>query len=134
MTIIPFEEVRKGDTVQVSYLWGEVEFSRTGVVHNQDGSDWRTSDGTWLNMDVNSPVSIKLLNRPEPKLPDEGGSLILAKKVRGTEGEFVLFLKDNGSWYSAVAIEDDFYGGSYYWHPAQDIKDWVEMALVPKEE
>jgi len=139
---IKYADIRKGDRIRRT----EVEHAgtstvTTGVVYNNTVYGFDSEEGTclaWKSDDEDEEITLELLERPKAKLPTEPGSVILAKKVRGTKGNFTLFLRaqnesNKANWSSVERIEDKDWGGTYYWHPEERIEDW-ELAKVVKTE
>lgn len=133
MTEIKYEDVRKGDLVSVVFEENGMKVTRTGRVHYPAYGycDWRTSDGAYFGMDGRN-VAITLLDRPVPPLPTKRGTVIKAKKIRGIEGEFTLYLNHNGVWASFQGVQSVPDGVTYYVHNSESIEDWEEMELVKK--
>lgn len=133
MTEIKYKDVRKGDLVSVVTEVKGVKITRTGRADYRviGYKDWKTADNGHLNMDA-SDVTITLLDRPVPPLPTVRGTIIRAKKVRGVEGEFTLYLNHSGRWMSFFGITVTKFGTTYYTHAELDIEDWEEMELVKK--
>lgn len=134
---ILFADIEKGDRIRRTTTYGDGGTAiYEGIAVKHGTFYWDTSEGLTLafNDDDNDPdILIELVDRPKPELPKVRGTIIKAKKVRGTTGDFVLILDDEKNWRSAILIEDSEYGGSYYWHGPSSIENWAEMELVTKK-
>lgn len=116
-------------------------------------TQWETASGytTYQEFVVKSPeefghlegMRYYLIERPKPKLPEEPGTMILAKRVRGVEfPEGILLWRNKAKatgynavyWISHEQVADmGQYGRPRYYdrHPVTKIEDWVLAKVVP---
>lgn len=133
---ILFEDIKKGDKLRRTTTYHDGATSvYEGIASRKGSFYWETdSDLTlaYASDGDDSDTLVELVERPEAPLPETPGTIIKAKKVRGSVGEFILYRTDDDSWRSYLAVIDKGYGGSYYWHPEDRIEDWELMELVAK--
>lgn len=134
---ILFQDIKKGDRIRRTTTYADGGTSiYEGIAVNGGNFYWDTSEGltvAFSDDDDDRQILVELVERPVPKLPYVPGTIIKAKKVRDSVGEFILIRGDDDSWRSPMTIHDKSYGGSYYWHPEDRIEDWTEMELVAKK-
>lgn len=111
-------------------------------------SEWRNGEAiSYFEFTLEDPVNLNydgeatyyLIDRPRPVFPDEYGTLIIAKKVRGIEfPEGVVLARQRGSShpytssYSQIMWKsiDQKIGGADN-HSERQIEDWVLAKVVP---
>jgi len=111
-------------------------------------SQWSTEDGSARsyyeytvedpeNLDSSGADAFYLIDRPKPVFPDEYGTLIIAKKVRGIEfPEGVVLTRQRGTSYSYASpqvmwksLGMKISGADN--HSERQIEDWVLAKVVP---
>lgn len=113
-----FEDVRKGDLVQVDNTRDDLTITRTGVAYYLLSSGWYTPDGRILCGYESSAITI--LSRPEPpELPTTPGAVV----VVGTK-TYALEERTADLIWRNLADPTDFY--SYEW-PGDN--DWTATGL-----
>jgi hypothetical protein len=134
---ILYADIEKGDRIRRTekYSDGGVAIYE-GFAATKGSFYWDTSEALTLAFDDDDDddtILLELVERPKDPLPEATGSIIKARKVRGTVGEFILTRDATGTWRSIELIEDTYYCGDYYWHSEENIEDWTEMELVEKK-
>lgn len=78
MTEIEFEDIRKGDDIEVRWRLGDTLETRRGVAHEKSGNSWLTKDGLTLVTLLGNHVRILLHHRPAPAEPEGLGAIVWA--------------------------------------------------------
>ena len=130
----------------------KIDYPQIDVADIQAGdtvlSHWSTTDGqghTYYEYTVEDPENLEtgdgptyyLIDRPKPVFPDEYGTLIIAKKVRGEHfPEGVVLARLRGSSYACTtyapmwkSIDRKISGADN--HGERQIEDWVVAKVVP---
>jgi hypothetical protein len=108
-------------------------------------SEWRSGEGvSYFEFTLEDPVNLNydgdatyyLIDRPKPVFPEEYGSIIIAKKVRGVEfPEGVALTRQRGGYSAAYqgpqwkSIGQRINGADN--HGERMIEDWVLAKVVP---
>lgn len=128
--VIEWENVRVGDTILKELRSG------TGAEYLEFTIDYKSGSH-------NRFATYYLIDRPKEKFPEEGGTLIIAKKVRGQEFPEGIVLRRNNAvstkwdtvyWHSQEQVPDTGQYGrtrTYDRHPESKIEDWVLAKVVP---
>lgn len=144
-TIIKFEDIQKGDHLKVKYLYPNSKTVETieGIAtikreYSEKTKIWYTEEPhektLVYNRSLEQNAIIELLHRPVKEFPQDIGSVIKAKKLRGESGDFLLLRTapvddyDDQPWIVTEASH-----GYYSWVSEAEIEDWVEMTLTEKE-
>lgn len=124
---IDWDAVQPGDTVLA-------ELSVTGKAKSYIEF---TLDGETADMQMIVGATYYLIDRPKPVFPEDYGTVIIAKKVRGIEfPEGVALTRLRGSNYEYVSYQpmwksiDRKIGGKDN-HGERQIEDWVLAKVVP---
>lgn len=87
VTGIRFEDVRVGDKIRVSYVYRDVEITKTGIVSRVSATIWSYDVAMALKSRENQ--FIELLERP---LPTEPGTVFRATEIRGKACDVLVFV------------------------------------------
>lgn len=128
--VIEWDDVRDGDTILSQYMTGSgYQYDEFTIADK--GNYAKAADIYYL------------IERPKPQMPQEPGTLIIAKKVRGEEFPEGIVLRRNNAvsskwdtvyWISQEQVSDiGQYGRTrtYDRHPESKIEDWVLAKVVP---
>jgi hypothetical protein len=130
--VIEWADVREGDTVLAEFV---------GDGKNRQYEEFEVGDKREYSQGYTA--AYYLIDRPKEKFPEEGGTLIIAKKVRGEEFPEGIVLRRNNAvsgkwdtvyWISQEQVSDiGQYGRTrtYDRHPESKIEDWVLAKVVP---
>ena len=128
-TITDLADVRPGDWVKAEYLHGGGEHPFEGEAWV--GESWYLRVGVTIIRweDEGSQPYIRFISasRPEPVLPTEPGSVILASKVGGVELDPpVVMFRGYDGWLSPRTINGDA------WHEPEHVQEWTPAEVVAK--
>lgn len=113
-------DIRKGDTVEVTYTGGGVTYSRRGIAHHQNREgDWCTAEGTRLT-GQQPAETVTITKQPLPTSPVPQ---IRAYKVRGVEGNWLMALDAEGDWF-AFDENGSVHIGNAVYHKHRHIEEW----------
>lgn len=143
-TIIQYDDIQKGDHIRVTYPYPNSKTVETieGIAaikrdYPNDTSVWFTEAPYEKTLIYSRSVEnhiVELLNRPIRKLPQEIGSVIKAKKVKGVSGDYILLrATPTDEWDKSPWIVPATANGVYDWVADFEIEDWTEMVLTEKE-
>ena len=134
--MIKYEDVRVGDRIRVKWMMRDVLETWTGTVAGVDkDGDFTSKDGwviglSYIKEIINNgeQITITLLDRPKPKLPNEVGSVIHVSKRRGTKCDTLAILNRDRLWYTPVPVS------GYACHDPSDITAWEPRNVVEVQE
>lgn len=119
--------------------WADVQAGDTILTHWDDETSQTYREFTVAdpaNYNPNAGNTYYLIDRPKPVFPEEYGTLIIAKKVRGIEfSDGVVLTRQRGSGYSYPhqvmwkSIGVKISGADN--HSERQIEDWVLAKVVP---
>lgn len=124
--MIKVEEVRKGDTITVTWTTRDVKRAVTGVAYYQDSDgDWRTQSEVYLTDMCRAEQLIRLDNRPRPQPPTGPGSILLTATLVDGRTVGPLFLGYDGDWLKPTPSAE--------WAAPEDIVDFTIGKIVAAE-
>lgn len=123
---ISFEEIRKGDLIQVVSVYEQkgIKYYRSsvGTAHViSGGATWYTEDHGHL-ASYGKGSTIELLDRPSPPLPTTPGTVFRATEIRGVECDVTVFVRSSIP-FGRVYVSDDYVGKEWE-HNAAQITAW----------
>ena len=130
--MIKYEDIRVGDRIRVEWMRGDVLETETGTVVrvDKDGNP-RTLSGLFIGpsfikerINTGEQVTITLLDRPKPPLPNEVGSVIHVSECRGTKCDTLAMLDSDWHWYTPISV------AGYAFHNPSDITAWEPRNVV----
>ena len=128
-TITNLADVRPGDWVKAEYLRGDMAYQFEGEAWKDEGGYLRVGVTNIRWEGGSSPSFTRFISatRPEPALPIELGSVILASKVGGAELDPpMVMLRSHDGWWSPRYIN------GCAWYPPELVEEWVPAEVVAK--
>lgn len=141
---ITFGEIRKGDTILVSFTNLGCDMTRRSVAHTMFdigddpeikspfvGNVWTNDQAAVIVGEIYrcDNVAIELIHRPKPPLPTEPGSIIVVTASHNPWMDhftpLTMFRAQTGLWHSTENQKS---------YPASYIKDWYEVSTEPPKE
>ena len=130
------EDIRVGDRIRVEWMTGDVFKTGTGTVAQIDGDGDPLTQAEWLigptfirtRVNDGQQITITLLDRPKPKLPNKLGSVIHVTECRGEKCDVLAMLNYDGRWYTPAKLD------GYTYHEPSDITAWEPRNVVEVQE
>ena len=120
---IAWADVQPGDTILAEVVLSELATNYIEFKHTES-SDMSLEGASYY-----------LVDRPKPVFPEDYGTVIIAKKVRGVEfPDGVALTRQRGSRYSTTGPQWKSLGiriGGADNHGERQIEDWVLAKVVP---
>jgi len=112
---IAFEDIKKGDDIEVSWQDGGRTTTVRGVARDRKGDGWQAEGGYFLAWDRAPHETVTLLHRPAPAEPMRLGAVVRARPL-GTLTDatdlYVRFAKSGDKGCTWIRVGE---GGGFRW-------------------
>ena len=134
--MIKLEEVRVGDRIRVEWMERDILHAETATVANIGSYGGLISKEEWFigptyiqkRIRGGEKITITLLDRPKPKLPNKLGSVIHVTECMGEKCDVLAMLNYDGRWYTPAKLD------GYTYHEPSDITAWEPRNVVEVQE